>query len=136
MANSKFNARIAVVFKKNQFKSSVITDYFPPKLFYLVHDWETCKIDGCLNCCYETLPNVDPTLVLLYLIDFVNSVLANHAKEESEERVKVTRKFLAGNSMITFELADYCRVVFNIDHTFDNDVDKMSAKDVLLTSEK
>lgn len=131
MTNTNFKARIAIMFKNNHLKSNIITEYFPETYFKCIHPWETCKIDGCMNCCYETLPDVDPAITLLYLIDFVNGFLSNVATDESAERVKITRKLLAGTRMVTFELVKYCRIVFNIDHTFTVGDNKPNIEDIL-----
>ena len=134
MTDNKFKAKISVVFKQNYFKPTVISDYFSPNIFHMTHDWQTCKIDGCCNCCYETLPDVDPALVLLHLIEFVNGVLANKATDEANERVKITRKLLAGTRMITFELADYCRVFFDINHVDSTKLNNVSVDNETTTS--
>ena len=111
-----FSARISIVFKQNQLKPAAIEDYFPDTMFKWAHQWETCPIDGCMNCIYKTLDGVDSNDVMRQLLTFVNSCLLKSCSESNdmEERVRVTRKLLAGTRLITFELDDYIQVLFNI----------------------
>ena len=136
MDNNVFKARIEIMFKSSQLKQSVINEYFPERLFTCIGPWETCKIDGCMNCCYETVTDADPAITLLHLIHFVNSFLSNMATDEATERVKITRKLLAGTRMITFELVKYCRIVFNIDHAINLDEYKITTSDIFRKVEK
>ena len=114
--DNKFSARISIVFKKNYLKPSVIEEYFPEEMFRWVHPWETCPIDGCMNCIYRASSTADKNEVMFTLLSFVNGCLLNACNDEdsSAERVRVTRKLLAGTRLTTFELTDHIQVLFNI----------------------
>ena len=116
------SAAIHIVFTSNNFKQSAIDGWFPESIFTRSHDWETCPIDGCMNCVYKTNPGVDPDAILYNLIDFVNGCL-NSDKNSDDERVRVTRKLLSHTRLIPFELNNCCRILFKI-HWFDVATDK------------
>ena len=117
--NDKFSAKIFVVFKKGIYKTSVIEDYFPESLFKMSQPWETCQIDGCMNCVYETVSSANRYEVIYQLINFVINSLSQHCKDDVDvymkERTRAIRKLLSGTKLITFELPNHVHVLFNLD---------------------
>lgn len=114
--NKNFSARVSIVFKQNELKPAVIEDYFPETMFKWAHPWETCDIDGRMNCIYKTIPGIDHNDIMYQLLKFVNGCLLKTCKdlESADERIRVTRKLLAGTRLITFELTNHIQVLFNM----------------------
>lgn len=104
---------IDIVFTENHFKQSSIDAWLPDEFFTRSSDWETCPIDGCMNCVYKSNDNVNPNDILYLLINFVNGCFSGN-KDSDEERIRVTRKLLAHTRLTTFEIKDCCQIMFKV----------------------
>lgn len=110
----KFSATMTIVFMRNEIKPSIIEEFFPDSVFDKMHEWETCPIDGCSSCVYQSKPNCNHNVAIIHIMHFINSGLIAHCRDCSDERVLVTRKILAGTRVSTLELPGFCRVMFTI----------------------